>query len=117
MSNLGDLGFTPQSVQKKLCLLRFWNRLIKMDSGRLTKYIFNKDYEKKGKWCTYIYEILTEIDHQHVYNDKLCCEVDSCKEALLSKFTEKWKSDIKRKPKLCTYCLLKENFTTEKYVY
>ena len=46
----------------------------------------------------------------------MCCDVNSCKEALLSKFTEKWKSDIKRKPKLRTYCLLKENFTTEKYV-
>ena len=46
----GDMGWCPNYIHRTLNVLRYWNRLIKLNDNRLTKKIFNFDYttDKKG---------------------------------------------------------------------
>ena len=32
---LGDMGWLPTEIRKKICMIRFWNRLIKLEDNRL----------------------------------------------------------------------------------
>ena len=43
----GELSFTPPSIRRKIEMVRFWNRLVKMPEGRLPKVIFNLEYQHK----------------------------------------------------------------------
>ena len=36
----GDMGWLPTKIRHKISMLRYWNRLIKMDNDRLTRIIF-----------------------------------------------------------------------------
>ena len=42
----GEMGWHPSIYGKYLCMLRLWNRLIKLPNDRLTKRIFNVHYER-----------------------------------------------------------------------
>ena len=53
------------------------------------------------------------VDH---YNRKMECDLNYCKQLLLSNFGNTWKRDIQKKPKLRTYCKVKKEYTSEKYV-
>jgi hypothetical protein len=47
---LGDLWWVASEVRLSLFIC-YWNRMIKMDNSRLTKKVFNHEYEKvRGRW-------------------------------------------------------------------
>ena len=45
----GDMGWFPLYIHQYLSIARFWNRLLCMDDSRLTKAIFEADYDKNKK--------------------------------------------------------------------
>ena len=87
-----------------------------MDDSRLTKKIFNYDYNVNGKWCKSVKSILKKTNMLDTYNNKEKCDIKLCRENLLSLFINKWQKDIVKKPKLRTYCTFKTEFYTETYV-
>ncbi len=47
----GDLGWIICGTRRKLNMLRYWNRLISLDDGRLTTHVFNHDYTRsRNNW-------------------------------------------------------------------
>ncbi len=49
-------------------MIRFWNKIINMNESRLTKKIFNWDYNLCKSWCLEIKQILHSASLQHIYN-------------------------------------------------
>ena len=48
----GDTGWLTDKYRRYLAILRFWNRLIGMPNDRVTKKIFNWDFENdRNGWC------------------------------------------------------------------
>ena len=80
ISVLGDMGWCPARIRRCLCVLRYWNRLILLDEKRLTKKIFQSDFENNSPWCKRVKTILSDIG-------KYCTE---------------WLEDVKHKSKLRT---------------
>jgi exonuclease III len=114
---LGDMGWLPTEIRRKICMIRYWNRLIKLEDNRLTKKLFNFEFDQnKGKWCKSIKTILQEIGLSDFYENQLTCDVKYCREKLMDKFKEKWKTEVIKKPKLRTYVQLKPSCGTENYV-
>ncbi len=113
---LGDMGWTPSCIRRKICILRYWNRLITMNNSRLTKSVFNTDYNSNGTWCNYVKTIFKQCDKYEIYLNRKTCDLASIKEKLLSLYISEWKTKIQQMPKLRTYRQLKENFETEYYV-
>ena len=37
----GDSGWVPPRVRRHLCMIRLWNKLVKMNDNRLTKFVFS----------------------------------------------------------------------------
>ena len=85
---IGDMGWYPCKRRHKLILLRYWNHLIKMDNNRQTKHIFYVDYDTLGFWCSKIYDILKEINSEHVLQNKEICNLQLCKEKLYALYED-----------------------------
>ena len=113
---IGDMGWTPSHIRRQLSTLRYWNRLIKLNKDRLTKKIFETDYNNNSKWCKTIKKLFADMNMHTVYTDKIECDISACKEKLLENYSKQWKREVTAKPKLRTYAKIKEKFETEKYV-
>ena len=59
---IGDIGWLPCHIRRQINILRFWNRLIKLDDNRLTKNVFHWDYEFKiNNWSSEVENILDDL--------------------------------------------------------
>ena len=67
LSMIGDLEWVPQSISKTLCLLRFWNRLTKMENTRLTKYVFLHVLQSKIRWCKTIRNTFDDLSMTDIF--------------------------------------------------
>ena len=66
-------GLEKSSQQTQIRRLRLWNRMIKMGNGRITKIIFNWEYDLGlNNWynSNSIEQILTECSLQQNYEKK-----------------------------------------------
>ena len=51
----GDLGWLSCRTRRKLNMARYWNRLVNMDNTRITKRVFQWDYESNvNNWSSEI---------------------------------------------------------------
>ena len=110
------MGCVSLSIDRRMFMVRFWNRLVNMSSERLTKRIFLWDYQlNSNNWSSNVKYIL-EASH-NIVNFKLKreCEIDNVRRALTEQFMNEWKQHMLQKPKLRTYATFKHSFGTEKY--
>ena len=112
----GELGWYPSDIRRKIAMLRYWNRLTKMNRTRLTHKLFEVECIKEGPWFKAVRKIFEDIDMAEICNLKTSCNITLCEEVLKKQYSDKWIDLIKSKPKLRTYANLKMNFETEKYV-
>ena len=108
---------TSTQVRQYVEILRFWNRVIRMDTTRLTRKIFGYDYMKcKFNWSSDVKEIFMIAGHIDLFSNKSTCDIKCMKDSLTSHYSAKWLQDVQQKPKLRTYILFKELYSTEQYV-
>ena len=112
----GDMGWEPPGVRRKGEMVRLWNRLIAMPDSRLTKQIFLWDISTGNAWSNKIECVFEETGLQHIFRNKLKCNIAHIKSILFDTYKKKWADDIWLKPKLRTYCLLKSGYHPELYV-
>ena len=113
---IGDMGWCPAYIRRKISLLRYWNRLVKLDNDRMTKKILNAEYSEGGQWCKDVKQILEVIECLELYTNKLTVDLELCKRKLMEKFTVNWGRECQTKPKLRTYITIKEEYGCENYV-
>ncbi len=68
----GDVGWISSSVRRKSEMLRYWNRLIHMDSKRLTKKVFHWDFNRRrtsGNWNSDIYKVFSSLNKLDIYEN------------------------------------------------
>ena len=97
-------------------MVRLWNRLIAMPDSRLTKQIFLWDISTGNAWSNKIECVFEETGLQHIFRNKLKCNIAHIKSILFDTYKQKWADEIWLKPKLRTYCLLKSGYHPELYV-
>ena len=96
------MGWCHARVRRYLCVLRYWNRLLRLDESRITKKVFNTDFAKNSVWCQQVNNILYSIGLGNMYANKCILDLDNCKKKLQDSYDNVWKEDIQDKPKLCT---------------
>ena len=116
----GDVGWISSRARRKVEMLRYWNRIMKMDADCLTKKVFEWDYANKrhsGSWNSDICKLFTGIQKTQIYDHKEMIDLDEVKEHLYELDRKEWKTQVKNVSKLRTYCIFKEEYNTESYVY
>ena len=100
-----------------IAILRLWNRLIGMPNDRVTKKIFNWDFENdRNGWCGDVKTILSLLDMSDVYQNQQPCNLNLALSKLESICQLQWKQTLDLKPRLRTYQTFKEDYATEEYL-
>ena len=116
----GDVGWISSQVRRKVNMLRLWNRMMKLDSERLTKKVFMWDWNRRksvGNWSSDVYNIFQDLGMLNVYRDLSTINIATAKIKLHESCRQNWKVEILNVPKLRTYCIFKSTFETEPFVY
>ncbi len=67
----GDMGWTHSSVRRKVCMIRFWNRIVSLDNSRLARKRLEWDINcKDNTWSSNIKSLLSSIDQARVFPNK-----------------------------------------------
>jgi len=104
----------------KFCIssLRYWNRLINMDHDRLTRIIFEWDFQllNSGSWCGNIENIFEMLNLWESFANGT--EVNLClaKNKLIDTMNTEWANKLPYKPKLRVYSTFKNNIETEDFL-
>ena len=77
--------------------------MINMDENRLTKRIFNWDYNLCKNWCLEIKQILYSASLEHIYDEQNVCNINTIDNILTDLRNNQWKESLPSKPKLRTY--------------
>ena len=116
----GDIGWISSGIRRKVEMLRYWNRLIKMNGNTLTKRVFEWDYGNRkvsGSWNSDIFKLFTTLNKTHCHSNKELVDLDAARDYLFDTEMHEWEAEIFAVPKLRTYCLFKNNYRAEPYVY
>lgn len=112
-----EMAWLKPLYSRYLCIIRFWNRLLKMDENRITKRVFIEDYNKCHKnWSHNVKMILSKLDIEHCYINKEICDLENVKTKLFDIMEKDIKEEIEVKPKLRTFKLFKMSPAVEPYL-
>ena len=72
MAITGEMGWLPSVLRIWGSMIRFWNRMLLLDDTRLTKIVFNHDYNVcEINWCEDLKRIMTTIGLSNCCKNKL----------------------------------------------
>ena len=116
----GDTAWLKPKYHRWIEIIRLWNRLLNFSVNRLTKKIFENDYnlalQNNKNWCSEVKAILSSINKENFFNEKVKLNLTELKNLLVEKQKQDWVTEINRKPKLRFYRTFKTTFSLEKYV-
>ena len=94
-------------TNQKLEIIRLWNRIINMDDDRITKVIFNWEYDLGlNNWCNSVKQILTECGLQQNYETKnYLCDLKFLEIKLLAMNETHWRDSLHNKPKQAPFSI------------
>ena len=88
-----------------------------MDNGRLTKKVFNYDYNMCiNIWSSDVKQICTILRINDQFESKSCVDLTTVKYLIDQHYKTKWEHEVANMPKLRTYRLFKTDFKCEEYV-
>ena len=112
----GEIAWNSFKIRQSINMVRLWNRLLLLDSNRLTRKTFDWDYGISKGWSKDIKQIFLSINLSHIFENKSVCDLRLVEKRLFENRQIEWKGLIETKPKLRTYILFKDNIYTENYV-
>ena len=113
----GDICWKNCKIRQNVNMIRLWNKLLLMDESRLTRNVFDWDYENQKGWCLQVKELFISIGLLDVYLEKRNCDLRLVESRLFETRQNQWKEMLITNPKLRTYRLFKNVINTENYVY
>ena len=113
----GEFGWIPSRIRRQISMLRFWNRLLSMDSYRLTKQVFLWDKNSRAStWCSDVFQILDSVSMSGVYFNSSIVSLDVVRNKLFENFKLQWVAQTSQSPKLRTYVSFKNVYSAEVYL-
>jgi hypothetical protein len=117
LAMLGDTGWLPSRYRRWTSMLRLWNRLVCMDTNRLTYKLFETDYRQcSNNWCSDLKTVMYTLGLNDNFDHLFPVNLSQAKTLINSYYSNIWARDIQNLPKLRTYRLFKREFKTEEYL-
>ena len=114
----GDMGWLNVKYEYYICIARLWNRLIKMNTGRLTRKILEFDLQNISdyNWCGDFYQVLESINMEEYMVNGTIIDLSEFKRNMFDLMYENWSVNVCYKPKLRNYVKFKRDINTESYI-
>ena len=88
-----------------------------MNDDRLTKKIYNWDYNMSNGWCSELKKVFDKLELPDYFLDQRVCDLMLVKSKIRGMMEMKWKLEVNSKPKLRTYRLFKNEFKISDSVF
>ena len=122
----GELGRTPMLIGRKLCMIRYWIKILKADDDFVPKKIYsmlkddadnNKNYHGLN-WASQIKSILCGIGLNYFWIQQAEIEIpfNVLKTKILDIYKQTWYTEINNSNRLSAYARFKHDFMCEKYL-
>jgi len=118
---LGDSGWHPTQLKRKVLMLKLWNKLQMQGDERLTRRVFKMDYtmatKGKNNWCKDVKRILHETAHEQYFSvTDGYVDIVEVEKKLKDNYYQKWKQEISTMSKLDVYQDMKDEHKLEDYI-
>ncbi len=108
------LGWTHISVRRKVCIIRFLNKIVSLDNSRLPRQLLEWDINCKGHtWSSDIKSLLSSIDQARAFQTGNMVCTKAAWACLHETYCNQYKIESLNKPKLRTYVKFKTCFKIE----
>ena len=122
----GELGRTPMLIGRKLCMIRYWIKILKADDDFVPKKIYsmlkddadnNRNYHGLN-WASQIKSILCGIGLNYIWIQQAEIEIpfNVIKTKILDIYKQTWFTEINNSNRLSAYARFKHDFMCEKYL-
>ena len=114
----GDIGWCTAKHRHSVLSLKFWNRLCKLETSRITRKVFDWDrqyFNKTGTWCFHIRHLLESVGCSNVFDDVNLCDIPSVETILKEIDIDRWNAN-RYKDKLRYYNMYKFDREKEDYL-
>ena len=122
---LSEVDWLEPHYRSRLNMVRFFNRVLKMDDNRLTKIVlkWDKDLNDSGEistWGTELKTVFIECNMEHLYEQfnpfPSKATIKLLESSMKNHQIEKLRSDCLEKPKLRTFVQIKDFHNTPSYI-
>ena len=123
----GELACYPLDIRFKIRTIKYWCKLVNKPKNSLPRLAYSMLFSlwESGftTYLSHIYDILKDcnleqyFEYSYFTNWEISLIVSQIKVQLQSTYVNRWRMEICSKPKLRTYCLFKNNFIMEDYLY
>ena len=81
----GDSEWVPPRVRRTLCMIRLWNKLVKINDNSLTKFVFLWDLDQSVSFRNWSYEVkqILEVINMTNFNTKTTVDIDVAKKPII----------------------------------
>ncbi len=73
------MGWTSSKTRHHINMIRRCNKFINMDESKITKCVFNLDYQIYQNWSFELKDILYSAGLNQIYDNKNICNIDTAK--------------------------------------
>ena len=121
---LGECGRLPLYTHYKVRCIKFWLKILKLDSSRLPRasydMLYSFDNVGRKNWATEIKHMLYGYGFGEVWVNQSVGDVNMFlylfKQRVVDVATQEWHSEISTLPKLISYCQFKYTLSVESYL-
>ena len=116
---IGDMGWLPLKHKRWLHCIRFWNKMLDLDSDRINRKAFDMDYQNSGynnNWCAGMRNICENLNFVNEFENFKKIDIRLAKYRLEGLVNVEWTNSVNSKPKLRTYKNFKDSIKAERYV-
>lgn len=114
----GDTGWIPSQFRRWINMIRFWNRVLSFDEERITKIVFEFDYNRcRNNWCCDLKEVFHILELDNYFESKLMVDIDLVQSKIHTYYSNYWSNEILNISKLRTFVIFKTVFGRENYLF
>lgn len=114
----GDTGWIPSQFRRWINMIRFWNRVLSFDEERITKIVFEFDYNRcRNNWCCDLKEVFHILELNNYFESKLMVDIDLVQSKTHTYYSNYWSNEILNISKLRTFVIFKTVFGRENYLF
>ncbi len=114
---IGDMAWLNARILRYKSILKLWNRIMKMENKRLTKYVLLFDHKlRKNNWSSEVKEIAIKVNQLSSFTLLQCFNIKLAMESLNTEFIHLWKLSLNDISKLRLYKMINVTFMLPDYV-
>lgn len=111
-----EMGWLPVEYRRHKGVLRYYNRLMRMENTRIQKKVFLSSQSNKNSWAQETLKILQKYNLAHYWDLNSAVPTELMELNIKETYKADWYAELDEKPKLRLYRHIKTSTTASRYV-